>query len=163
MSRLVSCFSQFALAFALAIPSLPAIAQDLDDLPVGTVQNFGPNLQTTANGVCRQPEGLAIDGDGNLYAASNSDSATTVGYICVINDSGRLIDIIPVPAAPGATAIGLLGELFEDGLEVGVRHFVRELDAGCGILAVVGAAQAGVPVLLKQNATAGDFEVSFQD
>jgi sugar lactone lactonase YvrE len=26
-----------------------------------------------------------------------------------------LIDIIPVPAGPGATAIGLLGELFEDG------------------------------------------------
>ena len=37
------------------------------------------NLQTIANGICRQPEGLAIDGDGNLYAASNSDTATTVG------------------------------------------------------------------------------------
>jgi sugar lactone lactonase YvrE len=116
MSRLASSWSlQFVLAVAVASISLPAIAQDLDDLPVGTVQNFGPNLQTTANGFCRQPEGLAIDGDGNLYVASNSDSATTVGYVCVINDRGRLIDIIPVPAGPGATAIGLLGELFEDG------------------------------------------------
>jgi len=116
MSRLASFWSlQFALTFAVASISLPAIAHDLDDLPIGTVQNFGPNLQTTANGLCRQPEGLAIDGDGNLYAASNSDSATTVGHVCVINDRGRLIDIIPVPAAPGATAIGLLGELFEDG------------------------------------------------
>src|SRR5215468_4974721 len=46
--------------FALAITCLssPAAALDLDDLPVGTVQNFGPNLQTTAAGVCRQPEGL---------------------------------------------------------------------------------------------------------
>jgi sugar lactone lactonase YvrE len=115
MSRLVSSWSlQFVLAFAVAGISLPAIGHDLDDLPVGTVQNFGPNLQTTANGLCRQPEGLAIDGDGNLYAASNSDSATTVGYVCVINDRGRLIDIIPVPAGPGATAVGLLGELFED-------------------------------------------------
>jgi sugar lactone lactonase YvrE len=99
---------------AVAGFSLPAIGQDLDDLPVGTVQNFGPNLQTTANGLCRQPEGLTIDGDGNLYAASNSDSATTVGHVCVIDDRGRLIDIIDVPAGPGATAIGLLGELFED-------------------------------------------------
>jgi sugar lactone lactonase YvrE len=116
MSRLASSWClQFVLAFAVASISLPAIAHDLDDLPVGTVQNFGPDLQTTANGLCRQPEGLAIDGDGNLYAASNSDSATTVGYVCVINDRGRLIDIIPVPAGPGATAVGLLGELFEDG------------------------------------------------
>src|SRR3981081_716872 len=109
MSQLVSWSLQFALTFAVAGISLPAIAQDLDDLPVGTVQNFGPNLQTTANGLCRQPEGLTIDGDGNLYAASNSDSATTVGYVCVINDRGRLVDIIAVPAGPGATTVGLLG------------------------------------------------------
>jgi sugar lactone lactonase YvrE len=116
MSRLASTLSlQFALTLAVASISATAIAQDLDDLPVGTVQNFGPNLQTTAGGLCRQPEGLAIDGDGNLYAASNSDSATTVGYVCVINDRGRLIDMIHVPAAPGAAAVGLLGELFEDG------------------------------------------------
>lgn len=116
MSRLASFVSlQFAFVLAVAGISPPAIAQDLDDLPVGTVQNFGPNLQNTAGGLCRQPEGLAIDGDGNLYAASNSDSATTVGYVCVVNDRGRLIDMIPVPAAPGAAAIGLLGELFVDG------------------------------------------------
>jgi len=103
---------QIILAMLIGSASLPAIAQDLDDLPVGTIQNFGPNLQTIANGICRQPEGLAIDADGNLYAASNSDSATTVGYVCVINDRGQLIDTIPVPAGPGAAAVGLLGELF---------------------------------------------------
>ncbi len=103
--------------FALAIAGLspPAAALDLDDLPVGTVQNFGPNLQTAAAGVCRQPEGLITDPDGNLYVASNSDSATAFGYVCVINKDGSLVDIIPVPAAPGAAAVGLLGELWENG------------------------------------------------
>src|SRR6516164_9462461 len=103
------------LALALAGFSLPAAAIDLEDLPAGTVLNFGPNLQTTASGVCRQPEGLTIDPKGNLYAASNSDSATTVGYVCVINKDGNLVDIIPVAAAPGASAVGLLGELWENG------------------------------------------------
>jgi sugar lactone lactonase YvrE len=103
------------LALALAALSPPAAADDLNGLPAGTVLNFGPNLQTTAGGVCRQPEGLAIDPDGNLYAASNSDSATTFGYICVIDKHGSLVDIITVPAAPGAAAVGLLGELWENG------------------------------------------------
>ena len=121
MSRLASLSLQFAFALALASISLPTMAQDLDDLPVGTVLNFGPNLQTTAGGVCRQPEGLTIDPEGNLYAASNSDSATTVGHVCVVDKRGRLVDIIDVPAGPGAVAgpgmpaIGLVGELFEDG------------------------------------------------
>jgi sugar lactone lactonase YvrE len=95
--------------------ALPVMSQSLFDLPVGTIQNFGPNLQTAAGGVCRQPEGLAIDPDGNLYLASNSDQATTVGYVCVMDNRGRLVDLIPVPAGPGATAVGLLGELWEDG------------------------------------------------
>jgi len=113
MLRTACRLSWFALA--LAALSLPAAAGDLDDLPAGTVVNFGPNLQTTAGGVCRQPEGLAIDPDGNLYAASNSDSATTFGYVCVIDRRGILVDIITVPAAPGAAAVGLLGELWENG------------------------------------------------
>ena len=106
---------QLTVTLAAGIVSLPAMALDLFDLPVGTIQNFGPNLQTTAGGICRQPEGLAIDPDGNLYAASNSDQAITVGYICVINNKGDLVDVIPVPAGPGAGAVGLLGELWEDG------------------------------------------------
>jgi sugar lactone lactonase YvrE len=122
MSRLASYLPlQFAVVLALAGSALPAMAQDLDDLPVGTVLNFGPNLQTAAGGVCRQPEGITIDPEGNLYAASNSDSATTVGHVCVVDKRGRLVDIIDVPAGPGVPAvpgvpaIGLVGELFEDG------------------------------------------------
>jgi len=110
-SRLLGCF---ALALGMIAPPMLADAQDLDDLPVGTVQNFGPNLQTAAGGICRQPEGLAIDPDGNLYAASNSDAATTVGFVCVINNQGELVDTIAIPAGPGAAAVGLLGELWED-------------------------------------------------
>jgi sugar lactone lactonase YvrE len=107
--------SRLVVALAVGSFALPIMAQDLHDLPVGTIQNFGPNLQTAAGGVCRQPEGLAIDPDGNLYAASNSDQATTVGYVCVINNKGSLVDLIRVPAGPGAAAVGLLGELWEDG------------------------------------------------
>src|SRR5215471_2002841 len=96
MTLRTACRLSFALALAAFAPL--AAAGDLDDLPAGTVLNFGPDLQTTAGGVCRQPEGLAIDPDGNLYAASNSDSATMFGYVCVINKDGNLVDIIPVPA-----------------------------------------------------------------
>lgn len=82
-------------------------------LPVGSIVNFGPNLQEVAGGVCRQPEGIALDGDGNLYLASNSDSATTVGHVCVLDPKGNLVDIINVPSVPGVAAIGLVGELWE--------------------------------------------------
>jgi sugar lactone lactonase YvrE len=82
--------------------------------PVGVITNFGPNLQQAAGGVCRQPEGLAADPRGNLYVASNSDAATTVGHICVINPAGQITDIIPVPSG-AVPAIGLLGELWEHG------------------------------------------------
>ena len=107
--------SPLLLSIALAGFAPPLFAQDLYDLPVGTIVNFGPNLQTTAGGVCRQPEGLAVDPDGNFYAASNSDSATTMGHVCVIDAKARLVDIIDVPAGPGASLIGLVGDLWEDG------------------------------------------------
>lgn len=105
------------LAMILALGGAAAWAEepDLDDLPVGTIVNFGPNLQTSAGGVCRQPEGLAMDPAGNFYTASNSDSATTVGHVCVISKKGKLVDIIDIPAVPGLAAIGLVGELWEDG------------------------------------------------
>jgi sugar lactone lactonase YvrE len=94
-------------------PISSAHAQDSASLPVGSIVNFGPNLQQVAGGVCRQPEGIAVDGDGNFYLASNSDSATTVGHVCVLDPKGNLIDIINVPSVPGVPLIGLVGELWE--------------------------------------------------
>src|SRR5436853_2726772 len=107
--------SSLFLTLALWGVSWTLLAHNLYGLPVGTMLNCGPDLQTAAGGVCRQPEGLAIDPDGNLYAASNSDRATTFGYVCVIDKHGSLVDIITVPAGPGAAAVGLLGELWENG------------------------------------------------
>jgi len=99
------------LVLALAAYSVGASG----DQPVGTIRNFGPNLQQT---VCRQPEGIAVDPRGNLYASSNSDTAT-IGHVCVFNRHGTLVDIIEVPTGT-SPVIGLLGELFDedDGLYV---------------------------------------------
>ena len=74
--------------------------------PVGVVTNFGPNLAT----VCHMPEGMAIDPTGNLYAASFAFSP--VANICVENNDGQIVDVIPVPAGKAGVA-SLLGELFE--------------------------------------------------
>jgi sugar lactone lactonase YvrE len=94
------------LATGLTVPVQPVVA----------VSNFGPNLQQAAAGVCRQPEGLAIDPSGNLYTASNSDSATTESHVCVLNPAGRLTDIIDIPAsAETPDLIGLVGELWDNG------------------------------------------------
>lgn len=73
---------------------------------VGVVTNFGPNLAA----VCPQPEGIAIDPTGNLYAASFAFKP--VANICVENRSGQIVDVIPVAAGKAGIA-SLLGELFE--------------------------------------------------
>src|SRR5258708_12085046 len=88
-----------ALTLALAAYSASALC----DQPVGTIRNFGPNLQQT---VCRQPEGIAVDPRGNIYASSNSDTAT-IGPVCVFNPHVTLIAIIAVPTLT-PPAIGLL-------------------------------------------------------
>ena len=103
MSRPSLRSSMPALLLALAAYSTDALCDDR----VGTVRNFGPNLQQT---VCRQPEGIAVDPQGNVYASSNSDTAT-IGHVCVFDRHGTLADIIEVPTGT-SPVIGLLGELF---------------------------------------------------
>ena len=105
MSRQSLRSSLPALMLALAAYSAGALC----DERVGTVRNFGPNLQQT---VCRQPEGIAVDPRGNVYASSNSDTAT-IGHVCVFDRHGTLVDIIEVPTGT-SPVIGLLGELFEE-------------------------------------------------
>jgi sugar lactone lactonase YvrE len=91
-----------AVTAALMVP-VPALA---GNPPTGVVSNFGPNLAAS----CPNPEGIALDPMGNLYAASFAFKP--VANICVENPAGQLIDIVPVPAGKAGVA-SLLGELFE--------------------------------------------------
>ena len=77
--------------------------------PVGTITTFGPPLGGTA---CANPEGLAIDLQGNIYTASDIDAATS-GTICVFSASGALTRTISIPAGPAGVA-PLVGMLFEE-------------------------------------------------
>src|SRR5712664_2251892 len=106
MSRIARSLTSAAMAFvALPLTTLAAAP------PVGIVQNFGPNLLAD----CPNPEGIAIDPAGNLYAASFpafQAVRTPSANICVISPAGVLVDKIPVK--PGTAPVtSLLGELFE--------------------------------------------------
>ena len=75
--------------------------------PVGIVQNFGPNLKQD----CPNPEGIAVDPTGNLYAASFAFKP--VANICVVSPDQQIIDRIPISAGSDGLPAALLGELFE--------------------------------------------------
>src|SRR2546421_4550661 len=92
-----------AVGMMVALAPISASASD-----VGVVRNFGPNLQAS----CPNPEGIARDPQGNLYASS--DHAGNPANICVLDRGGRLLREIPVPAGPSGVA-SLLGELFTPG------------------------------------------------
>jgi sugar lactone lactonase YvrE len=101
MRRWVSIAAVMAVAMALA-PS-QALASD-----VGVVRNFGPSLVAA----CPFPEGIARDPAGNLYASS--DSGTASANICVIDSGGKLRRKISVAAGPSGV-VALTGELFTPG------------------------------------------------
>jgi sugar lactone lactonase YvrE len=92
-------------AAALLFPAT-ALADRDEDRPF--LRNFGPNLKDT----CPNPEGIAIDPHGRLYASAFS--FTAVANICVLDRHGRLEDEIPISAGT-ATVAALLGELFVPG------------------------------------------------
>jgi len=75
--------------------------------------NFGPNLQAD----CPNPEGIALDPAGNLYAASFpllQTQRTPSANICVLNAGGTMVDKFAI--APGPAGVtNLLGELFSGG------------------------------------------------
>jgi sugar lactone lactonase YvrE len=100
------------LALVLSM-SQPAVAAP----EAGPVQNFGPELSAT----CNLPEGIAVDPRGNVYASSLNFGATSgPANICVLDQSGALVDVISVaPVSGGVTR--LLGMLFvpSEGLYVG--------------------------------------------
>jgi len=98
MNRLLA----LVLTLTIAAVPWPAAAAQPEQ---GVVRNFGPDLATPD---CHNPEGIAVDPSGNLYAAGLS------GKVCVVSPRGALIRVIPI--APGPAGVtNLLGELFEPG------------------------------------------------
>lgn len=102
--RLVTAFAVLALVLGSSTTAYAARPQ------IGTLENFGPNLGST----CPNPEGLAIDPRGNVYASS----FTSVGTICVLDRTGTLVDTITIGSA-------LIGMLYEDGQGLYVIDFAN--------------------------------------
>src|SRR2546427_4255164 len=98
--RRLTLLGAAAITIGLAVPASAA-----SPAAVGSVQNFGPPLAAS----CHNPEGIAVDPTGNLYAASFAFQP--VANICVINRDGVLLDVIPVPAG-FAVGASLLATLF---------------------------------------------------
>ena len=111
--RRLTLLAAATIAIGLAVPASAASPRE-----VGVVQNFGPPLAAS----CHNPEGIAVDPTGNLYAASFAFQP--VANICVVNRRGDLVDVIPVPAGPAGVA-SLLGELFEAGQGLYVVDFAN--------------------------------------
>src|SRR5438132_14051815 len=125
--RRLTLLAAAAIALGLTVPASAGSRPE-----VGVVQNFGPPLAAS----CHNPEGIAIDPTGNVYAASFAFQP--VANICVVNRAGVLVDVIAVPAGPTGVA-SLLGELFEpsQGLYVldfanGGRSEERRVGKECG-------------------------------
>jgi sugar lactone lactonase YvrE len=108
---------QMLLAAALSLAPLVATAHPpASPAPTGFVQDFGPNLKAT----CPNPEGIALDRQGHLYASSFAFTPTA--QICVLDHGGRLLRTIPVAAGAGGVA-SLLGMLFVPGQGLYVTDF----------------------------------------
>lgn len=101
----------------------------------GTPQNFGPSLVAT----CPNPEGIAVDPTGNIYASSFP--STPSANICVVNRDGALVDIIPVTAGPGGVT-SLLGMLFVPSQGLYVLDFANGAQPNGRVLRVDPATHA---------------------
>jgi sugar lactone lactonase YvrE len=121
----------FAVVAPLLLP-LPAFGMPPQ---VGVIENFGPNLQSR----CHNPEGIAIDPTGNVYAASFAFEP--VANICVVSPSQALVDVIPIPAGKAGVA-SLLGELFEPGHGLYVLDFANGTVPNGRVLKVDAATHA---------------------
>jgi len=101
---------------ALTALALVAAPPALADPPSPFPRNVGPNLAAD----CPNPEGIAVDGRGLVYASSFA--FTPSANICVLDPRGRLVRTIPVAAGPGGVA-SLLGMLFVPGEGLYVTDF----------------------------------------
>lgn len=109
--------SKAALLLLALAPAYPALAQGGPGrLDSPFLQDFGPNLQAD----CPNPEGIAVDPRGFVYASSFSFTASA--NICVLDRRGSLVERIPVAAGPAGVA-ALLGMLFVPGEGLFVTDF----------------------------------------
>jgi sugar lactone lactonase YvrE len=106
MKRASSSLVAFAASAAFAVPQAV-----LASPATHAFHNFGPSLVAD----CPNPEGIALDPAGNLYAASFpafQPVRTPSANICVVSPAGVIVDKILVK--PGTAPVtNLLGELFE--------------------------------------------------
>src|SRR2546427_11916441 len=117
--RRLTLLGAAASTTGLAVPAAAASPAE-----VGSVHNFGPPLAAS----CHNPEGIAVDPTGNLYAASFAFQP--VANICVIDRDGVLVDVIPVPAGSAGGAAPL-GGVFAPGQGLYLLHFAKRAPGKC--------------------------------
>ena len=86
---------RMTIIIALVLSLFSYMSPGAAAVEVGAVHDFGPNLTAA----CPQPEGIAIDPRGRLYASSFSN-----GTVCVVDQAGALVDTIAI----GSPLIGML-------------------------------------------------------
>jgi hypothetical protein len=132
----------------LAVPSLLLSTASSAAPTASVIANFGPSLVTD----CPEPEGIAVDPVGNLYAASFAPAEAAP--ICVLSKDGQIIDHIMVPHGsalrrprvrrarlPGEPRLQGSGSLLDEPLPPRRR---RELEALAAARALAGGAAEAV-------------------
>jgi sugar lactone lactonase YvrE len=95
-------------SLVVVLAAIAALMPMTAEAATAAFHNFGPNLLAD----CPNPEGIALDPAGHLYASSFH--GTPSSNICVLNSSGALISKFAVPPGTGGVT-NLLGELFSGG------------------------------------------------
>src|SRR5919197_278709 len=101
------------LASVLSFIACSDSDDDRVSVPAGTVQNFGPAPLTA----CPNPEGVAVDQDGNVWTGSAPGAGgapATTATLCKLNGRGQVIDTASV-AAGAAGAVNIGGPFFVAG------------------------------------------------
>src|SRR5437588_4219142 len=149
-----------AVAAVAAVLNLAPAAAAAAAPPAGGIRDFGPNLEA----LCANPEGIARDPEGHVYAASFAPGRSA--SICVLDRRGRVLREITVPAGRSGVA-ALLGELFTPGQGLYVADFadgvlgdgrLLRIDPGTGAIEVLATGFAAANAIAQDEH--GDLFVS---